>query len=122
MTITVSNATVDTAAAAVASPYGPLTRVTDLTLLATPNYQTSIEFTTSLGQHVWLTWEQLANTTLTVKLLKQFSGHEALVRGLKTRIGAVNTTAAAMSSPYDYDDYQTLINALRDNFPEVRGM
>lgn len=123
----VSNGTVDTAAAAVPAPYGPLTRVTDLDALGiTPDSEVVIEFTTdgsapAMGEvfTVWMSYSELTNTAIRDRILEYTAGVANNVLSLITRIDAVNDIAAALTPPYTETMYATLIGELRENFPEI---
>lgn len=123
---TVSNATVDTAAAAVPAPYGPLTRVTDVTTLPTPNSEQIIEFTTdgsspAMGEvfTVYMSYTQLTTAAIRDRILAYAAGIAGQTLSLIDRIDAVNTIAAAITAPYTLAEYQQLIGELRENFPEL---
>lgn len=123
----VSNATVDTAAAAVPAPYGPLTRVTDLDALGiNPDSEVVIEFTTdgsapAMGEvfTVRMSYSELTNTAIRDRILEYTAGVANNVLSLIDRIDTVNTAAAALTAPYTEANYATLIGLLRSNFPEI---
>lgn len=118
---TVTNGDLDTLAAAVPSPYGPLTRVGTVASLPTPNSQIRIEFTSNLSVTVSLSAEDLENAPLTLELLKNYHSWTAIVADMKTAISALNTLAVAMSTPHTYDDYVVLQQYIAENFPWVLG-
>lgn len=122
MATIVDNSDVDTAAAAVPSPYGPLTRVSDVEQYPEGNSNQQIEFTSNVGATVlFMSYDQLMNTDVRNRLLHQAHPDDWAVRELKTAINALNTKVNAMSAPYDYADYKDLVSDLRQNFPVLRG-
>lgn len=123
MATTVSNATVDTAAAAVGAPYGPLTRVTDMDTLPTPNSQHKIAFTSNVGSTpVEMTYEELLITGVRDRILEQAHNWTDVVRKFGAAIDGLDTLWTAMSAPHTFADYQSLQNYVRQNFPWVRGI
>lgn len=90
MATDVTNSTVDTAAAAVAAPYGPLTRVTDFeTELPSPNSEIRGLFTSNIGDtEVWLSYEELTNATMLLRILEGAHDWTAKVANMKTSITA----------------------------------
>jgi HPt (histidine-containing phosphotransfer) domain-containing protein len=115
MAITKTNAEIDTAAAAVAAPYGPLTRVTDVEALPEPNSEIQIQFTmaSSIGT-VYLTWEQMENADQLLALLKKAAGVTAIVQDIKTAIDALDTTMGAYAVPHTQAELTATINTLRN--------
>lgn len=122
MATTVTNGNLDTLAAAVPSPYGPLTRVTSVASLPTPNSEVRIEFTSQYSVSVWLTYEELQVAGVRDRILAQAHEWTDIVANMKTEINALDALAEAMSAPHTYADYKVLVDYLRDNFPWIRGV
>jgi hypothetical protein len=120
MAITVTNANIDTAAALVDAPYGPLTRVTDVATLPVPNTRIALQFTSALGVTIWMTYEDLENEAVANKLAAQSHDWTTRVANLKVKIGALKTAADAMTAPHTYADYQALLVLLR-GFKDIKG-
>lgn len=129
----VTNANIDTAAAAVAGPLGPLTRVTDVDALGlNPDSEINIEFTTdgsspAFGEvfTVWLTYRELSNSDyadVLLNKLKEAAGNAYQVYLLKAAIDAIDTVATAVTAPYTQADYEAIIEAIRVNLPWTRHM
>jgi len=105
-----TNAMVDAAAATVPAPFGPLTRVTNMNTLPTPNDDFNIEFNTAVtGIKVFMSYNELIKPNVRNRILNQL-GINADVERLKSWIGTMNTAAVAMTLPHDYNDWKTLFN------------
>jgi hypothetical protein len=117
-----TNSQVDTAAAAVSAPYGPLVRVTDVDSLPTPNEEHTIEFTmaNSLGS-VFMSYRQLTNSDTRLRILEQAANITGRVQKIKTWVAAVYAVTNALSAPHTYEDLVDVIAALRDNDNPLRG-
>lgn len=116
MATTKTNAQVDTLAAAIAAPYGPLTRVTDIeaATVPTPNSGLRIEFTSAIDDTpVWASFDELSSLANRAIILEAAHGFEAIINDMKTAIDELDTIATAMTSPHTYADYETLIDAMR---------
>lgn len=122
MATTITNSNLDTLAAAVPAPYGPLTRVTSVASLPTPNSEIRIEFTSQYSISVWLTYEELQVAGVRDRILAQAHEWTDVVTNMKTHITALDALADGMSAPHTYADYQTLVDYIRENFPWTRGV
>lgn len=109
-----TNAEVDTAAAAVAAPYGPLVRVTDVTTLPAPNANIRIEFESALGTTVYLSYNQLGRADTLLRLLRQAHPIEARAEDLKNQVATVRAITNAFSSPHTLADIMEGVQALWD--------
>lgn len=116
MAYTVSNATINTAAAAVPGPYGPLTRVTDVSTLPQPNSEFQIEFTDTRGLTVWATHGQLTDAEAIQRQIALAEGINYTVHALITEIAAINTYAQSIrlvaGGPYTNVHLRELVNRL----------
>ena len=123
-----TNSAIDALAGAFPAPAGPLTRVTDLNAMSIDgNEDIKLEFTTdssapALGASytVYLSYNEL-NSDGAETLVYQQIGTPHKVYDLVDRLDTFNTTVQALTVPYGQDDYQTIIQGLRTNFPEIRG-
>lgn len=124
MAKTVNNTQVDALAAAVATPYGPLTRDSgsDYTAMPVPNSNIRGKFTSAFSVVVYLSPEELENPGLTNAFLERAHSWTAVVADFKTAITGLNTLASGMSTPHEYADYVTLVDYIRDNMPWIRGI
>lgn len=122
MGLTITNTNIDSLAGAVASPYGPLTRVGTVVGAPTPNSDMRIEFTSALGATVFLSYEELQNSGLVAEAMRKAHDFTGIVESMKTQITALNSLAGAMSAPHTYTEYQTLTDHFRANFPWWRGV
>jgi PKD repeat protein len=120
---TVTNAQVDTGAAAIVAPYGPLARVSDVESFPTPNSNLAIEFTSALSVTVYLTYEQLIDLTRVYFRLedqhsiKNVNGQMREVYGI---LRAVTEYAASFAGPaYSDSEWQFIIDGLRIIRPMV---
>lgn len=83
---TYANAAIDALAAAVAAPYGPLTRVTDLTTLPTPNDRALMEFTDAAGHTLFMRYEELTDADRLLELLAEANSPSYLVHEVLTEL------------------------------------
>jgi len=114
---TVTNAQVDTGAAAIVAPYGPLTRVSDVEAFAAPNSNIEIQFTSALSVTVYLTYEQLIDLTRVYYRLedqhsiRNINGQANEVYGI---LLAVTEYMKSFSGPpYMDSEWQFIIDGLR---------
>jgi len=122
MATTITNGDLDTLAAAVPAPYGPLTRVTSVASLPTPNSAHRIEFTTQYSVSVFLSYDDLQNDALVEKVLSQAHDYTSVVGRMKDAITGLDALADTMTAPHTYADYQSLTDYFRANFPWWRGV
>ena len=115
MPYTVSNATIDTAAAAVPSPYGPLTRVTDVADLPEPNSEIRLEFTSALSETVYATYAELIIPAMILQINQRAHDWTAVVADLKTALNELDVLVDAMATPHTYEDYQAIIDTFRND-------
>jgi hypothetical protein len=108
MATTVTNANVDTGAAAIAAPYGPLTRVTDITTLATPNSDLRLEFTTALSTTVYMTYDELVDADMSEGILAQHFNFQDVLEQAVVLIDTLNTAAAALVLPHTYANWKDI--------------
>lgn len=110
-----SNATIDTAAAAVAGPYGPLTRVSDVDAdFPTPNGNIRIKFTSNIGSTVvYLTYNQLLDAHVTLRILEQAHSMTKRVQDIKTEISDAYAVTNAFSVPHTYADLKAAWNKVK---------
>lgn len=120
---TITNFNVDTVASGIGGIYGPLSRLTNMGSLPVPNENHSIQFVTALGNHVFMSYEQLTTTAVRNRILGQAGGINENVQDLKTAVAAVYAITNAFSAPHTYDDYVAAINAIRTNImPFMKGL
>lgn len=113
--IAITNATYDTAAAAVPAPYGPLTRVTDLEPtpsavlpLVAPNTDWQVENTAASGVTVWITYNQLIDPVTALDIIKEAHGVNSAIQEIEDLIVAMNDVFAVAewdsltAAPADY--------------------
>lgn len=114
MATTVTNGQVDTLAAAVAAPWGPFTRVSDVSTFPTPNSEMDIEFTNALGGTVFATYEQMQIAAVRNRLGQQSAGFSYKTERIKDAIDDLATALAGYSGPpYSYSEYLDTIQALQ---------
>lgn len=110
MPTTVSNGDVDTGAAAISAPYGPLTRVTDITTMGTPNSDFTLEFETAVsGVNVFMTYDQLVGDEAEGIILEAI-GFQDKIESIKTLVNDFDTAITAMTLPHTYANYKTVYN------------
>lgn len=118
---TITNLQVNIIASGVGAPHGPLTKVTDMSTLPTPNENHSIEFTTALGDTAYMSYEQLSTAAVRTRILEQSSGVEARVARIKAGVAAMYAVTNAFSSPHTYADLVAAIAAVRANDDWLAG-
>lgn len=124
-----TNSQVDTAAAAVPAPAGPLTRVTDLDAMnISYNQDISLQFTTdgsapALGAvyTVYLTYNELVDADLVIKRLKEQIGIPYTMYDFIDRLDTINTAAQALTPPYTDTMWKTLWWDLLQDLPELKA-
>jgi len=120
-------AVIDDFAAAIDSPYGPLTRTTALADLGTnpiSAFDEPIAFTLASpydDKTVELTYNELKYEAVVLQRLKQVVGVQYQVNRLKTEIAALYAVSNAMSAPHTESDYQELVDGIRDLNYSVGG-
>lgn len=116
---TVTNSQIDALAAAVASPYGPLTRVSDFEdtdLYPEPNSGLRGVFTSALSVSVSLSYDELHNTPQAWSILEKTHGWTTVVTAIKTFATNFKALADTVSgTPYTYEDYDLLVSYIREN-------
>ncbi len=111
---TISNGTVDTAAAAVPAPYGPLTRVTDMSTLPTPNDRFKIELTDQNSNTIYARYEELADAERILEIVFEANGHNAVMHAALLELDAIVTAyPAAGDGLYTYPDYLAFVERLK---------
>jgi hypothetical protein len=120
MAATITNGNIDTAAAAVPAPFGPLTRVTSVADLPTPNSEITLELTAATGETVYMTYEQLQDADVVQRILSYATGLQYKTQEIIDTIETINTAAQALTAPYTYAEYKALIDDLRE-IVEVKG-
>jgi PKD repeat protein len=114
---TVTNAQVDTGAAAIVAPYGPLTRVSDVEAFATPNSNIEIQFTSALSVTVYLTYEQLIDLTRVYYHLEDQHSIRNINGQANEVYGILRAVTEYMKSfagpPYLDSEWQFVIDGLR---------
>lgn len=109
----ITNAQVNTLAAAVASPYGPLVRVTNMDDLPDPNADIKIHFTTAVaGVEVDATYNEMNDADVQAAIIAQAFNEQADIQGFKAALATYATAVAAMTLPHTYADYKTIYNGL----------
>lgn len=113
MATTITNANVDTLASAVAAPFGPLTRVSDVEAFPTPNSEIDIEFTDALGNTLFMTYEQLQISGVVDRILAQVNGEDWIMEETLATLDALVTTMTGYAGPpYSYAQYKATVDAL----------
>lgn len=116
MASTITNTDVDNAIAALPSMLGtPITRVTDVTTLPTPNSNIKLEFsTTNIGDgHVWITYEELLNFQIVERLLKQVAGVTYRVEKLKEGITVAYAYVSGLTAPHTQAELKEAVALLK---------
>jgi hypothetical protein len=113
---TVTNANVDTAAALVPYPFGPLTRVGSV-VAAGPNSQLPIDFTLAAPfatTHVYLSYDQISDLDTVTDSIKDQIGLQAVIHDLMlvTRVVDRYMTQETIP-PATSPEYMRIINAFR---------
>lgn len=110
MTIAITNAMVDAAAALVTAT--PLTRVTDVAQLRAPVATVPLEFNiTATNTRVWMTYNQLLDLDIVARLVAQAEGYRSLGSALRAKL---NTIVTAMGNTPGRAEYLAAIAELRE--------
>lgn len=121
---TITNSQVNTAAAAVPSPYGPFTRVTDMTTLPVPNDMIQIELVDNNGNTISMSYNELADAVAVQAALAKAYGKQYVLHALINQVNGINTTLQTIrnSNGQGYTDaeYRQVIDLLR-SINEVSG-
>lgn len=113
-------AVIDDFALAVSAPYGPLTRTTPITSLPTNPahaFDTNISFALASPYNdktIQLTYNELKYPAIVLQRLKGVVGVSSSVKAIADALSTLNATAQAMTAPYDDNDYETLIDGVRN--------
>lgn len=123
---TITNFQVDSRASHIdiVEPYNPLTRVTDMSTLASPNENTTIEFTLPAeagGGSVFMSYEQLLSANVANRIAAQASKITGLYEELKADVAVVYALTNAATAPHTYADYKAAVTAAR-NIRAIRGL
>jgi hypothetical protein len=110
-----TNAEVDTAAAAVPAPYGPLTRVTNLDDdLPTPNDTFLIELTDQDDNTVYAHYYELTDPERILEIVAEANGFSAVMHGAVLELDSILTDfPEAGDGLYSYSDYIAFVERLR---------
>lgn len=120
MSVTVDNTDVDTACAAVSTPFGPFTRVSDVEAFPVPNSDQEITVTTALGDTLTITYEKLLYDDAAVAAAKRVaSGYTATVEDWKALIAAEKTALDALTAPHTYAEYLVRLRAKKSAIADV---
>jgi hypothetical protein len=104
-----TNGQFDTEAAAAPAPVGPLTRVTDVTTLPTPNEDIQIEFTSAIsGVTVWMSYNEITDDDQRDAILARAGNFQAVIEAFQTALGTYNTAVQALSLPHTLEDWKTV--------------
>lgn len=121
---TITNTQVNTACAAVAAPYGPFTRVTDMSTLPVPNDMHKIQVTDANSKTHYMTYAELTNATLRNLRIAEVYGKDYVLHALINQVNSINTTLQAMkqatATGYTIANFETAIELLR-TIDEVSG-
>lgn len=114
-----SNANIDALAAAVPAPYGPLTRVTDMATLPTPNGDRFITLTTdTLNVPVRLRAYELADAEAVQKAIAEAERADYVIHQTIVQIDAANTAIQALKiadgGGYPLGTLETINQLLKD--------
>lgn len=118
---TITNLQVEVISSGVGAPYGPITLVSDLTDFPTPNENHSIEFTTALGDTVFMSYEQLIDSDVRLRLLEQSAGVQFRVQEIKDAVATMYAVTNAFSVPHTYGDLTDAIAVIRANKRFLEG-
>lgn len=114
---TITNTQVNTAAAAVPTPYGPFTRVTDMTTLPTPNDLQQIELVDANGNTLYMTYNELADAVAVQQILAKRYGKQYVLHALINQVNTINTTLQTIRNAngqgYTDAEYRQVIALLR---------
>ena len=125
MATTLTNGQIDTLAAAVAAPYGPLTRVTDVADLPEPNSEIKLEFTSALTQTVYLTVEEMQIAGILADRLLTQHGHVGVTRAISAAIDAIDVVNETIKTAADFTSAEgvELMQAIKTNLgPWIGGL
>lgn len=123
----VFGAVIDDFAAAVDAPYGPIVRNTTLANLGTDAksaFDEPISFTLASPYDtasVELSYNELKYEAVVLERLQRAVGVQYQVNRLKTEIAALYAVSNALIAPHTEDDYQELIDGIRDLNYSVGG-
>lgn len=121
---TITNTQVNTACAAVAAPYGPFTRVTDMSALPTPNDMFKIQVTDANSKTLYMTYAELTNATLRNRVIANVYGKDYVLHSLINKVATINTTLQAMkqatATGYTVTNYRDAVELIR-TINEVSG-
>jgi len=114
---TYNNTQINTACAAVAGPYGPFTRVTDMAVQPVPNDMVKIQVTDNNGKTLFMTYEELTTAALRNKRIAEVYGYEYVLHALINQVASINTTLQAMKETdglgYTVAEYEQAVELLR---------
>lgn len=114
---TYTNGQVDTAAAAVPTPYGPFTRVTDLLTQPTPNDMFKIQFTDANGKTIYMTYADVTTTAVRNKRIAEVYGYQYVLHALIAQVDAINTSLQAVKqvdgNGYTIAQFENAVELLR---------
>jgi hypothetical protein len=114
---TYDNTQVNTACAAVAGPYGPFTRVTDMAVQPVPNDMVKIQVTDANGKTLYMTYAELTTAALRNKRIAEVYGYEYVLHALINQVASVNTALQAFkeadASGYTVTEYEQAVELLR---------
>ena len=103
MATSITNTQVDTAASAVG-----LSRVTDVTTLRVAESDVPLEFTVdATGTTVWMTYDELSNSDVAARKIKEAEGVRANCQAIEAVIGSISFTN------YDEAEYKAAVEDLR---------
>lgn len=116
----INNGQIETAAAAVPAPYGPVTRVGDAPN-ADPNQNMKIEFESALGVTFYASYEELTDSTTINNILERAHSRRGFNHPAWELAQTIQILAAYIDSldgpPYSDDEYQMIIDVLRTQRP-----
>lgn len=123
MATKVTNAQVDVLAAAIAAPYGPLVRVTDLdTDSPDPNKDFKILFDTAVsGVQVELTYHELNDADIAAAVIAQAFNFQDKLEAIIADLDTLNTTAQALALPHTPADYKTVYQGILGLAKDMNG-
>lgn len=115
-----TNSLVDAAAALVPTPYGPLTRVTDVeTGQISPNIGITLELTTAAGTTVKCTYLQLKDAQAIQRQIALATGRDYIMHTVRTQIAALKTYFDGIAE-VDGEGYtQAEFDAVMDDLREI---
>lgn len=111
---TITNTNVDTAAASVPGPYGPLTRKTNMSNLPTPNDRYKIELEDQNGNKIVCRYEELTDPDRILELVYEANGYQGLMHKTILELEAIESDFPKDSNgEYTYEDYMAFVQRLR---------